>query len=94
MRVASAAAAQTVAAAIDADTLELINDLPHEWTGDGGGGTLSVHDLAAFIESSVISGRQVGVAAAAVAAIASGVDLVRLGDIHALRREVATEITA
>lgn len=90
----SAFVAQTLSSELDADLLDLIDDIPDSCTGDRTDASFTLNDIEVLINSSVITGRLARRMKTAAAAVEAGVSTVRLGNIRSLHKERATVLTA
>ncbi len=87
-------AARAVAAAMSADALAFVSDVPGVRTSEGIARTLSPDRIADLIADGTVSGGMVPKLLAAVAAVGAGVGRVRIGDLRSLADGTATEIQA
>lgn len=87
-------AAQAVAAALEAHTLDFVSDVDGVRTDEGIASRLTPDDVEALIASAVVRGGMTVKLRAATAALDAGVGRVRVGDLATMRRETCTVVTA
>lgn len=87
-------AAQAVAAAIEAHTLDFVSDVDGVRTAEGIALRLTPDEVEALIASAVVRGGMIPKLRAATAALSAGVGRVRVGDLGTMRRETCTVVTA
>lgn len=88
------AAAQAVAVAAGAEALDFITDIPAVRTQTGEARALTAQQIQLLIAESVISGGMIPKLQASMAALDGGVSRVRVGSIHTLNQNTATEVIA
>lgn len=88
------AAAQAVAAAMEAERLDFVTDTDGVHTGAGTARTLAAEDLEPLVRSAHVTGGMVPKLQAALAAVQAGVERVRVGSLASLARGTATEVHA
>lgn len=84
---------QAMAVAVEADVLEFITDVDAVDTGDGPATRLSPLEIEHLIRGQIIRGGMRPKMEAAVAALAAGVNRVRVGSLSSLGAGRATEVT-
>ena len=85
-------AAQSVAAALGADSLDFVSDVDGVLDGDTPIRRISPAEVPPLIRRSVVSGGMIPKLQAALAALDAGVGRVRVGSLPSLRRGEATEV--
>lgn len=85
-------AAHAVAAALEADTLDLVSDVSGVRDGDDIVRRLDPDEARALIDARVVRGGMIPKLRAAIAAIEEGVDQVRVGDLETMRTDACTVV--